>query len=107
MDQPFQEGGESTGRMTFPGYEGYPWKARVRKMDSHRLFSFSWSHEDQDVAGETLVEFHLRAEEDCTILTVIESGFESLPEDARLKILRSNEEGWKIQTENFRKYIEE
>lgn len=107
LDQPFEEGHVSTGRMTYPGYEGYPWKAIIEKIQPESLFAFSWSHEDQDVEGSTRVEFHLQPQGNGTLLTVKESGFEALPEDARLRILRSNEKGWKIQTENVRNYLEQ
>ncbi|MBI41486.1 MAG: vanillate O-demethylase oxidoreductase VanB [Leptospiraceae bacterium] len=107
LDQPFEVGQLSTGKMTYPGYEGYPWRARIEKMEENRVFAFSWSHEDQEGDAETRVEFHLQTENNGTLLTVKETGFDGLPEDARLKILRSNEEGWKIQLQNIKEYSEQ
>ncbi|MEO1246265.1 MAG: SRPBCC domain-containing protein, partial [Pseudomonadota bacterium] len=42
LDGPFEEGRRSTGKMTYPGYEHYPWVATVERMEHEKLFSFRW-----------------------------------------------------------------
>jgi len=46
LDQPFSPGAVSTGKMTYPGYEGWPWRATVGRMDHERFFSYRWNDSD-------------------------------------------------------------
>lgn len=112
LDQPFIVGGLSTGHMTYPGYEHYPWRATVESMEPLKKFSFRWYHYD-DKSGvkiedepTTLVEFLLEATSTGTHLTIIESGFDSLPDPRRLEVLRGNTQGWDIQVENIAAYVQ-
>jgi uncharacterized protein YndB with AHSA1/START domain len=111
LDQPFAPGAVSTGKMTYPGYEHYPWLAVVERMEPERLFSFRWHDVDAksgiDVAKQptTLVEFRLEPTEGGTRLTITESGFESLPDHRRLEVLRGNTEGWNIQADNIAAHV--
>ncbi|MCB2114279.1 MAG: SRPBCC family protein [Parvularculaceae bacterium] len=112
LDQPFRPGGLSTGRMTFPGYEHYPWRATVERMEAERLFSFRWCDFDEKsdlpIAKQptTHVEFALEpVEGGRTRLTVTESGFDSLPESRRIDVMRDNAEGWNIQTGNIAAHV--
>ncbi len=81
LDQPFEKGGESTGKMTHPGTEHMPWLARVERMDPEQLFSLRWHVYDSNakkVASDepmTLVEFRLEQIPAGTRLTITESGF--------------------------------
>jgi hypothetical protein len=54
----------------------------------------------------TLVEFHLKTVPEGTELTVIESGFDRIPEHRRNEAYRMNDGGWKAQIENIRRYAE-
>lgn len=109
LDGPFVVGEESRGRMTYPGHEGHPWLAVVRAMEPERLFAFTWPHEGLEgtggFSGETLVEFRLTPIPGGTLLVVRESGFENLPPDRRLEILRGNAEGWEIQSRNIAAHV--
>lgn len=111
LDGPFEQGRISTGCMTYPGYEHYPWRAVVESMDHERLFSFRWHDFDEKSGVEiskqptTLVEFHLEATAEGTRLTIVESGFEALPNQRRLEVLRGNTEGWNIQAKNVAAYV--
>jgi len=111
LDQPFTPGAISTGKVTYPGYEHYPWAAVIERMEPERLFSFRWHDFDEksgiDVAKQptTLVEFHLEPVDDGTRLTIIESGFESLTDHRRLEVLRNNTEGWNIQADNLAAHV--
>lgn len=109
LDQPFTPGAVSTGKMTYPGYEGYPWRAIVERIEPEALFSMRWPHGgDAEDAAEpmTLVEFRLEPNGAGTRLTVTESGFASLPPDKRVEAFRSNSRGWDIQTRNIADYVE-
>ena len=99
LDQPFVPGGESTGQMTYPGYEHVPWKAEIVAMDEPRLFSFRWPHMDekQEVRENwawTLVEFRLEPTENGTRLTVTNpASTASRPSAARKITARTNRAG--------------
>jgi len=107
---PFVPGEVSRGQITYPGYEHLKWQAIVQKMEPERLFSFTWPHSfepDADIFKEptTLVEFRLEPIEGGTRLTLIESGFESLPADIRLESFRRNDGGWTEQMKNIESYV--
>jgi len=111
LDGPFEPGKISTGKMTFPGYEHYPWVATVERMDHESLFSFRWHDFDEksdlDVKDQAtmLVEFRLEAIPSGTRLTIVESGFLSIPEPRRFEVYRENTEGWDIQSQNISDYV--
>lgn len=111
LDQPFAVGSLSTGHMTYPGYEGLPWLARVDTMEPEHHFAFRWHIYDPDshvpLASEpmTLVTFRLEATGEGTRLTIVESGFRDLPEPRRLEIMRQNTQGWDIQAEHIASYV--
>jgi uncharacterized protein YndB with AHSA1/START domain len=110
LDQPFAAGGHSTGRMTYPGFEGWPWRARIEVMEPERTFAFRWPHDpveaiDYDTDPTTLVEFHLKPEGSGTRLTIRESAFEALPDPRRLEALRDNRSGWDAQAANIAAHV--
>lgn len=111
LDQPFEPGAESTGSMTYPGFEGWPWLATIDRMDHERLFSFRWHDYEEnsglDVAEHptTRVEFRLEPTAHGTRLTITESGISALPEPRRLEVLRNNTRGWDIQAENITAHV--
>ena len=115
IDGPFVAGQFSRGQITYPGYEHVKWEALIRKMEPERLFSFTWAHPKSiekaeyspDYSGEptTLVEFRLEKTPTGTLLTIVESGFDKLPADRRLKVFRGNESGWTEQLKNIENYV--
>lgn len=111
LDGPFALGEATTGRMTYPGHEGAPWRSVTTRLDEPHLFAFDWPHPDDDgsdgvAAPTTRVEFRLEAIPEGVRLTVVESGFEALPPERRPDIMRGNAEGWSIQTGNVKAYVE-
>jgi len=78
IDEPFQPGKESTGRITYPGFEHVEWHATVKEMVPEKLFSFTWHPYGIDKAVDyskeepTLVEFRLEPTANGTMLTLIE-----------------------------------
>jgi uncharacterized protein YndB with AHSA1/START domain len=112
LEGPFAPGQLSRGRIIHPGYEHVVWEARVVKMDSPRLFSFTWHpyaiDPDVDYSGETptLVEFRLEPTAAGTHLVITESGFDALPDHRRADALRMNDSGWAQQTLNIKAHVE-
>lgn len=112
LDGPFEVGRITRGRITYPGYEHLPWQARVEVLEPEFRFVFTWPQydveNDVDYADHpwTRVEFVLAPIPDGTRLTIIESGFDALPEGPRATFLRMNDEGWAGQTQNIRAHVE-
>jgi len=110
--QTFRPGQPVHAKMTYPGYEGMPFEMVVAAVEPERLFSFRWHpydidpNEDNSDEPMTLVEFELEEVDGGTRLTVTESGFDNIPLARRAEAFRSNSEGWAIQVENVRKYVE-
>ena len=112
LDGPFEPGRTVRGQITYPGYEHLKWEAVVQKMEPERLFSFTWHpyavDPDQDYSSEvpTLVEFTLEKSATGTLLRVVESGFDKLPDKRRLEAFRMNEGGWGEQMKNIAQHVE-
>ncbi len=111
LDGPFVVGEETTGSMTYPGHEGWPWFSTTIRMERPRLFVFTWPHtegrdDDPRLAPTTRVQFELEPAPGGALLTVTESGFDALPEHRRAGVMRGNERGWEIQTGNIRDHAE-
>ncbi|NWK95700.1 vanillate O-demethylase oxidoreductase VanB [Sphingobium lactosutens] len=114
LDRPFVVGQTTTGRMTYPGYEHFPWESRTVAIEPMTRFAFEWPATGGDeeaikngVPEWTLVEFLLEPSATGTTLTVTESGFDKVPEPRRGNVLRSNDGGWAEQMENIRRYAEQ
>ena len=111
LDGPFVPGQVATGRITYPGKEHLRWTAVVQKIEPERLFSFTWHpyaiDPKQDYSGETqtLVEFTLEKTATGTLLRLVESGFDKLPEKRRFEAFRMNERGWGQQMENIARHV--
>jgi hypothetical protein len=82
-------------------------------MEPERLFSFSWHpyaiDPNQDYSGEppTLVEFTLQSIPTGSLLRVLESGFDKLPNERRLEAFRMNDSGWSQQVRNIAGHVEQ
>lgn len=94
-------------------WTGTPFQMLVERIEPESLFSFRW-HPYQPEEGAdfystptTLVEFVLDDHADGTLLTITESGFDSIPVDKRAAAFTSNEEGWTIQCRLIGKYLEQ
>lgn len=113
LDGPFVVGQVSRGHITYPGYEHLQWEAVVQKMETERLFSFTWHpyavDPKKDYSGETptLVEFRLEKTPAGTLLVVTESGFDKIPAGRRDEAFRMNDGGWAQQTKNIAAYVAE
>ncbi|MGI8839608.1 MAG: SRPBCC family protein [Caulobacteraceae bacterium] len=112
LDDPFMPGRPTRGHITHPGYEHVTWESTTVTMDEPRLFSFTWHpyaiEAGVDYSGEptTLVEFKLAPMGERTRLTIVESGFDALPEHRRDEAFRMNEGGWAQQARNIKAHVE-
>jgi uncharacterized protein YndB with AHSA1/START domain len=111
LDGPFVPGQVSTGHIAYPGYEHLKWEAVVQKMESERIFSFTWHpyavdpKVDYSKEAPTLVEFKLEKTANGTLLRLIESGFDKVPADRRLEAFRMNDRGWAEQLQNIERHV--
>jgi uncharacterized protein YndB with AHSA1/START domain len=111
LEQPFKAGEKSSGRITIPRYEHILMEAWVEKIEPEHLFSFRWHPGSSDPALDTssepttLVVFTLEDDDEGTKLTVIETGFDALPESRRAAAFSGNEKGWAGQLRNIANYL--
>jgi uncharacterized protein YndB with AHSA1/START domain len=112
LDRPFGEGAHITGQVTQHGYEHLPFNLTIERMEPERVLAWRW-HVLIDVESgrvsepTTLVEFHLEDVEGGTLLTVTESGFDSMPPEYRDAAYRGNEDGWSQQMVSIERYLAE
>jgi uncharacterized protein YndB with AHSA1/START domain len=84
----------------------------VERVEPERYFSFRWipygidAEIDPTNEPTTLVEFRLEPAPEGTLLTIVESGFDSVPEKRRERAFRMNTGGWAAQADNLRKHVE-
>lgn len=109
----FTAGQTTDGKITEPpGFEHLVFELQIVKMDAERLFAFRWHpyaiERGVDYSKEptTLVELALEANDEGTLLTISESGFEHIPEARRAEAFQMNEGGWKIQAENVARHVD-
>lgn len=111
LDQPFEEGKLSTGRMTYPGTEHIKWEAKVIRIRNEKSIEFSWpayiDDESIDLSKESWLhgKFDLAPTTTGTLLTITESGFENLPLDIAEIAMRQNKQGWEIQARQISEYV--
>jgi uncharacterized protein YndB with AHSA1/START domain len=107
----FAPGGRVTGQITSPGYEHLTVDIEVERVDPERLISYRWHpyavepDVDYSVEPTTLVEFLLEEVAGGTELTVVESGFDSIPAARRNTAFRMNDQGWAGQIQNIERYV--
>src|SRR5260370_40828210 len=81
-------------RMGWAG--GHEVNMRVERVEEPTVFGFTWQLDELDEADprRTYVEFTLEPAGAGTRLTVVETGFAQLPDDAHRKAYDSHTEGW-------------
>ena len=108
---PFAPGAEVSGRLAIRGYEHVTLTIWIATMEPDRFFSFRWHPYaiepgvDYSAEPTTLVSFTLEDAGAGTRLTIVESGFDAIPESRRAKAFSMNRNGWNGQAENIRKYL--
>lgn len=113
LEGPFVAGSATRGKMKHPGYEHVEWKAEVKEITPETLFSFTWHPYgidpkiDYSTETPTLIEFTLTPVDSGTLLRVVESGFDKVPEWRREEAFRMDEKGWTAQMKNIEKHVTE
>ena len=108
---PFAPGAEVSGQIKVRGYEHVTMTIWVETMEPERFFSFRWhpyaieAGVDYSAEPTTLVSFTLEDAGAGTRLTIVESGFDAIPESRRAKAFTMNSNGWTGQAENIRKFL--
>ena len=111
LSSPFTPGAEVTGNMTHPKYSHFTMSIWIESVEPERFFSFRWHpyaiEEGVDYSAEptTLVTFTFEDSGNGTRLTIVESGFDAIPESRRAQAFSMNERGWTGQAENIRKFV--
>jgi|ERR1700731_1455950 len=82
-------------------------------IEPKRRFAYRWHPfaidpgVDYEREPTTLVEFTLAEAPEGVLLTITESGFDAIPEDRRSASFEANAEGWAIQADLVRRYLED
>jgi uncharacterized protein YndB with AHSA1/START domain len=111
LASPFSPGAEVSGQLTNRKYEHVKLTIWIETMEPERRFSFRWHpyavEQGIDYAAEptTLVSLTLEDAGAGTQLTIVESGFDAIPESRRTKAFTMNSNGWNGQAENLRKFL--
>ena len=88
---------------------------QIVAIEPQRRFAYRWhpfaidpdpESETNDAEPTTLVEFTLSETADGVLLTIVESGFDAIPEARRSASFEANSEGWAIQADLVRRYLE-
>jgi uncharacterized protein YndB with AHSA1/START domain len=76
--------------------EGFTAQMRVERVEEPTVFGFTWQLEElpEDDTRRTYVEFTLEPAGAGTRLTVVETGFAQLPDDAYRKVYDGHLQGW-------------
>jgi len=107
----FAPGATVKGTITDKEYEGCPFELVVGRIEPRRLFSWRWHpyavDPDADYSAEptTLVVCELEETVDGTVLTLVESGFDTIPAARREEACRMHEEGWAAQMKSIERYL--
>ena len=108
---PFAAGAEVSGQIKIRGYEHVTMTIWIETMEPERYFSFRWhpyaieAGVDYSAEPTTLVSFTLEDAGAGTQLTIVESGFDAIPESRRAKAFAMDSNGWNGQAENLRKFL--
>ena len=111
LETPFTPGAEVSGMIRIRGFENVKMTIWIESMEPERFFSFRWHPYaiepgvDYSAEPTTLVTFTLEDAGEGTQLSIVESGFDAIPESRRAKAFSMNSSGWNGQAENIRKYL--
>lgn len=110
LARPFGVGAHVTGQVTHPGYEHMPFNLTIERMEPERVLAWRCRVLIDAASGRVseranLVEFHLEDIDGGTLLTVTESGFDSMPPEYRDAAYRGNEGGWSQQMVSIERYL--
>jgi uncharacterized protein YndB with AHSA1/START domain len=111
LEGAFAAGATIRGKITHPGHDHLTMELQVQRIEPEQLFSFRWHPYAVDPAVDytseptTLVELRIEAVEGGTALTIVESGFDSIPLERRAEAFRMNDAGWAEQARNIERHV--
>jgi uncharacterized protein YndB with AHSA1/START domain len=87
---------------------GHTADMRVERVEEPAVFGFTWHIYGlpEDDPRRTYVEFSLQSAGAGTLLTVVESGFAQLPEDAYRTAYHGNTQGWASELGELADYLD-
>jgi len=94
-------------------YQGLPWWVEIVEMTPESVLAWRWHPGAPDFSLDytkeptTLVRFTLEDAGVGTRVTVAETGFESLAEARRAKVIAENTGGWEYQMKSLARYAAE
>ncbi|MEV6358972.1 SRPBCC domain-containing protein [Nocardia asteroides] len=96
------------GDMRMTWNEGFAADMRVERVEEPAVFGYTWPINGlpDDDPRRTYVEFTLEPHGDGTRLTVVESGFAQLSEDAHKEAFEGNVGGWKSELGELTEYLD-
>lgn len=112
LEGSFEVGKTVSGKLAVPGYEHLTMDIMVVRMDPEDFFAYRWHPYAVDPAIDysaeptTLVEFRLEDAKDGTLLTIVESGFDMIPQNRRDEAFRMNDKGWTGQLQHIQRHVE-
>jgi uncharacterized protein YndB with AHSA1/START domain len=107
----FVAGQRVRGQVTYPGFEHVVFEVLIQRVEPEHLLSWRWHPAAIDPGVDysheptTLVEFKLQDAEGATLLSLVESGFDAIPEARRATAFRGNSGGWDAQMRNVEKHV--
>lgn len=110
LETPFVPGAEVSGEIKIRG-NVHMLTIWIETMEPDRFFSFRWHpyaidpEVDYSAEPTTLVSFTLEDAGSGTRLTIVESGFDAIPESRRAQAFSMNTAGWNGQAEKLRKFL--
>jgi uncharacterized protein YndB with AHSA1/START domain len=110
FDGQFAAGAAIRGRISFKGNE-HLMEMWVERIEPESYFSYRWhpyaidAGIDYSAEPTTLVEFRLKEAKGGTELTIIETGFDSIPKTRRAEAFRMNSQGWTFQAQSIERYV--
>ena len=111
MEGPFAVGKTVRGKILNKAYEHIQMEMAIEQIEPETYFSYRWHPYANDPKADyssepaTLVEFRLEEENGGTRLTIVESGFDRIPQTRRAEAFRMNDNGWTGQIRNIEKYV--
>lgn len=116
FDGPFVEGRAVTATITpttvdaevakrQEPHAGVASRWEIVAVEPPRRLAYRWPNDPDRDEATTLVEFTLEEVSDGVLLTIVESGFDAIPEPRRGSSFEANSEGWAIQTDLVRRYL--
>ena len=108
---PITPGAAISGNLTAAKYSHVTLTIWIESLEPERFFSFRWhpfaldTTVDYSAEPTTLVSFTLEDAPAGTRLTIVESGFDAIPESRRAQAFSMNSGGWDGQLRNIQKYL--